>query len=107
MLHISCKGCHAWTVTEDVRAPNAALTCPCCPLDHDHDAAANACPGSHPPCPDGDTCVYSAAEGGHPPGGHCWTGYGTKPDGCTVCRPIVITGLPGSTRLRMASRTRS
>jgi hypothetical protein len=110
MFHVACKQCRAWTVTEDSSSPDAALTCSCCPEQHDHAAAANACPGSHPPCPDTESCVFHGLEEGHPRtgdgalAGHCWTGYGTKPDGCTVCRPVAITGLRGSTTLRMAGR---
>ena len=92
----------------------------CCQESHSHDAAANACPGivagGHPgaPCPDeGKRClVYS---GGHSaardldpevrvrragkcPGGHCGPGV----EGCTICRPVTITLLPGSVNLTPA-----
>lgn len=93
----------------------------CCQEDHSHDQAANACPGiaagGHPgepcPAPNPDRCLvysggYSAARDLAPeqrvrrtgtcPGGHC--GFGVK--GCTICRPITITLLPGSVNLSPA-----
>lgn len=89
-----------------------------------HDAAAIACPGGHvqdsgedAPCPVPDDCgVWKGAtaearhphyRGAHPllgdahqpgdpvpacPGGHCHKDV----PGCTVCRPITITLLPGT-----------
>ena len=101
---------------------DAALICPpgsdCCPIDHDHGAAANACPGQHDdaPCPEpaGECATWNGAiadafhpqfDGNHPlfrlekdepppscPGGHCHKDV----TGCTVCRPLVITVLPGT-----------
>lgn len=99
---------------------DASLTCPpgsdCCPLGHDHAAAANSCPGGHEdvPCPeDAGRCrVWAGAiadahhpqfvPGSHPlfsgekipdcPGGHC---HKDIPD-CTVCRPLIVTVMPGS-----------
>jgi hypothetical protein len=103
---------------------DAAVTCPpgsdCCQQDHDHAAAANACHGGHEdPCPEppGKCRAWNTAtadarhplyEGGHPllgadhqpgddipdcPGGHCHKDV----RGCGVCRPLVITILPGTT----------
>jgi hypothetical protein len=112
MLHVVCKQCKAWTVTEDYASPNMALSCSCCTLDHDHAAAANACPGSHPPCTD-TACVFHQLEEGHPllggvPAGHCWTGFdlAARPEGCTVCRPVSIETMRGSTKITMASGRR-
>jgi hypothetical protein len=104
----------------------------CCAEDHDHAAAANACPGfltqdqlragavaGHP----GEACTIvhphdpatckvclDPAAGEHGPevgngghecaGGHC----GPKVSGCTVCRPITITPLPGSAQVAMTAR---
>ncbi len=55
---------------------DALVTCPpgagCCEIDHHHGQAANACTGDH--------------EGPH---------HVDNP-GCAVCRPLVITVLPGS-----------
>lgn len=95
------------------------LICPpgsdCCQIDHDHGAAANACPRDHEgaACPDEDTCriwragvpdvlhpQFDPATGVPPcPGGHCHKDV----KGCTVCRPLVITVLPG-TQITMVGR---
>jgi hypothetical protein len=98
---------------------DAAVRCApgsgCCTEDHDHGAAANACPAAHDgaACPEPDVCrVWKGAiadashplsDGSHPlyegttpppcPGGHCHKDV----DGCTVCRPLIITVLPGTT----------
>jgi hypothetical protein len=99
--------------------PDAAIACPpdspdCCHDNHDHAAAANACPGGHDdePCPEPETCkVWKGAiadahhplfkAGSHPlfsgntvpecPGGHCHKDVA----GCTVCRPLIITAPSG------------
>lgn len=105
--------------------PDANVTCDpasthpnCCHEDHDHAAAANACPGGHQdaPCPEppGQCKTWRGAvadafhplyEGGHPllgghaagdpvppcPGGHCHK----QVSGCTVCRPLIITAPSG------------
>jgi hypothetical protein len=96
----------------------------CCSQDHDHAAAANACPGGH----DGAACPEAAGKcrvwrgaimdafhpgyepGTHPlfegkdippcPGGHC---HPDIPD-CTVCRPLIITMLPGSAEVTLAGQ---
>lgn len=106
---------------------DAAIACPpgsdCCPEDHDHAAMANSCHGNHEDvaCPeeDGKCRVWQGAiadahhpmyAGAHPllgadhaaddripecPGGHC---HKDIPD-CAVCRPLVITVLPGSAQI--------
>lgn len=94
---------------------DSLVTCPpgsgCCAQDHDHAAAANACPGGHEdvPCPDEASCrvwragvpdvlhpQFSPATGVPPcPGGHC---HRDIPD-CGVCRSLTITVLPGSTTI--------
>jgi len=103
--------------------PDAMVRCPpgaaqCCQVDHDHAAAANACPGGHGACPEPETCrlwkgaiadaFHPQFTGGHPlfegtepppcPGGHCHKDI----DGCTVCRPLIITMLPGGTTVALA-----
>jgi len=93
--------------------PDALVACPpggpCCQQDHDHAAEANACPGGHGACPEPESCrmhanvkAHHAANAmagpaGDPPpddcpGGHCHVGL----DDCTVCRPLIITAMPGS-----------
>jgi hypothetical protein len=102
---------------------DASLVCPpdsgCCSENHDHAAAANACPGGHDdaPCPEptgkcrvwrgaiadafhpafepGSHPLFSGAEVPSCPGGHCHKDV----PGCTVCRPLVITMLPGSAEI--------
>jgi len=98
--------------------PDAAVACPpdsdCCHENHDHAAAANACPGNHADaeCPEPKNCrVWKGATadakhplfvaGSHPlfkgsdpgdcPGGHCHKDV----QGCTVCRPLIITAPSG------------
>lgn len=106
---------------------DANVICPpgadCCQESHDHAAAANACPGGHDdePCPDEPhkCAVWKGAiaeayhpdfvPGSHPlfsgtdippcPGGHCHKDI----KACTVCRPLVITVLPG-TQITMAGQ---
>jgi hypothetical protein len=91
-FHVQCPGCLASAYIDcgcpdghdaisaghhaDCRmlSVGAAVTCSCCPQDHDHDAAAG-CDQSH----DGD-CGKD------------------NPD-CPVCRPVIITAMPGSARL--------
>lgn len=138
MLMLQCPGCMAQAFAEctcppghpeNVGAhhpecshanPDALVRCGCCPEDHDHAAAANACPGGHDdaPCPDKKDCrVWKGAiaeafhpdySGDHPvlmamghkpgddvpdcPGGHCHKDV----KDCTVCRPLIITMVPGT-----------
>jgi hypothetical protein len=105
----------------------AAVSCPpgsgCCDQDHDHDAAANACPDiglpfgerhGKAPCPEPvGACVLwrnMNANARHPlydgpappeacPGGHC---HKDIPE-CTVCRHLTITVLPGSAAVTPAN----
>lgn len=65
-LRVTCLGCGTAGFTFDNLHPGQAVACGCCPLDHDHDAAAAACPRTH--------------------GGDCGVGVA----GCTVCRPVAI-----------------
>lgn len=94
---------------------DAQIQCSCCPEDHDHGAAANACPGNHEndACPEPRTCriwrggapdvvhpQFDPATGVPPcPGGHCHKDV----PGCTVCRPLIVTVLPG-TQIVMAGQ---
>lgn len=56
----------------DIDDVHLALNCDCCGEGHHHGQEASACPGTHE--------------------GECWKGpqSGPKPDGCTVCRPLLI-----------------
>ena len=78
MLLIQCNGCKDVATTEGYTNPDAALSCGCCPEDHDHAAAANSCDGSHK----GD-CHVSNKD-------------------CPVCRSVTITVLPGSVQMQHA-----
>ncbi|SRR6266571_7178695 len=106
MLHVQCPGCMTQAFLECTcppgwlaaagqhqpgcthANPDANLACPpgssCCQQDHDHAAAANACPGGHGDCPEPDKCptwATAVADTRHPhyrgeppgpcPGGHC------------------------------------
>jgi len=109
MLLIECQNCRTSAFTEDPGITLGTLACPpgsgCCEQDHDHDAAANACPGGHGACPSPDNCpVWLGMQphlensnardlsAGPCKGGHC--GLGVK--NCSVCRPLKITVIPGS-----------
>jgi hypothetical protein len=115
VLHVECQGCRTSAYTEDGTDPDAALTClpgsDCCPKDHHHGENASACPGGHGPCPAPDRCPVWAGlqphvpgspvrdtSAGPCPGGHCGPGV----PGCTVCRPLTITVMPGSVQARKA-----
>jgi hypothetical protein len=93
-LLVQCNGCKTSRVVDCIGCTpdghlvgcpvadlDAAVVCApgsgCCPEDHHHGQAANACPGI--PDPDHECGV-------------------DNPE-CTVCRPITITFLPGSTRV--------
>jgi hypothetical protein len=96
LLRVECNQCHASAYTENGEAPDAALTCKCCPEPHDHAQAANECPGAgimHEgiacPHPAPAACLVLTPEGEDCPGGHCGLGI---PE-CTVCRPVTITVL--------------
>jgi hypothetical protein len=65
----------------------------CCQEDHDHDAAANACPADHSaePCPDPAGCGVDGHGRGENPDAECQGGHHAKGvSGCTVCRPMTI-----------------
>jgi hypothetical protein len=101
--NITCKTCLA-----SVRVPpseegdppvdvHASLECGCCTEDHHHGEAAAACPQEH-------DCAGCGGAGRHadecpqPHAGPCWQGpqAGPKPDGCTVCRPVLIQPSTGT-----------
>lgn len=101
MYKVICKQCGASGITDNGDRPQGAVSCPCCPVAHDHDATANACPGAglasgqqHPgeacPHPDGPAACNAIHQRPHVtddcPGGHCWPGI----DDCTACRPLTL-----------------
>jgi len=65
-LRVVCGSCGTEGFTFDYQHPDRAVECSCCPVPHDHMAAAAGCPRAH--------------EGG------CGKGV----PGCTVCRPVTI-----------------
>lgn len=102
MFHIACNSCGKSAVTADPSDPDSLVQCGCCPQTHHHGQAANECPGAggnHPgqACPVGPYCTAVTPAGEDCPGGHCHKDV----PGCTVCRPITITLLPGSARVGM------
>ena len=116
MFDVETLCCRTHTYTDNPAADFDALAvcdpaCDRCPEDHHHGKAANQCKGGHGACPTPESCSVWA--GMHPhkqdsnardlpgpcPGGHCGVGV----EGCTVCRPIKITALPGSVTLRRAN----
>lgn len=101
MYRVTCKQCGASGLAEDGNRLQQAVGCSCCvqPMPHNHDAAANACPGAgkddltqqHPGAacahPLGGTACNAVTEVGQDcPGGHCFPGV----EGCTVCRPLTV-----------------
>jgi hypothetical protein len=62
--------------------PHTLTWCDCCTQDHHHGQAAEAC--------------SPEAHGGQP----CWNPPETaKPDGCTVCRPVIHFATAGPLQL--------
>lgn len=94
MLLVSCRtgGEHIYVAPEDQnRDPHSRMDangCTHCADGHGPDVhcgmMANLCSQEHPPAPGGDPDV------------HCWQGDGERPDGCTVCRPLLIELMPGT-----------
>jgi hypothetical protein len=121
MFLVECQVCRTQAFIdpdanpEAVADPDGFLACPpgsgCCQEDHHHGQAANSCPGGHGACPAPDRCPawlgmqphlensnQRDTSAGPCPGGHCGLGVA----GCTVCRPLKITAIPGSVRARRA-----
>lgn len=88
LIKVVCNQCGAKAYTENGDDPDGALVCACCPQDHNHGHAANACPGNHEgaACPASMTCIVLTPEGEECPGGHCALGV----PGCLVCRPATL-----------------
>ena len=100
MYRVTCKQCGGSGITDNGLRLQSAVSCPCCPLPHDHDEAANGCPGAgvddlaqqHPDvaCAAGSvSCNAITPLGEECPGGHCYPGT----PGCTVCRPVTADWL--------------
>ena len=69
MYHIACQQCAKWAVSPDAADPQGTLgDCGCCTEPHSHFVAA--CPGDHV--------------------------HGPGVPGCLVCRPVIVTALPGA-----------
>jgi hypothetical protein len=117
MFLLECNLCHTKAFVDETQVSDfdAALVCPpsddCCGEDHHHGEAVERCPGGHGACPTPDNCAVwlgmqphlpdsnvRDTSAGPCPGGH----HGFGVDGCTVCRPITITPVPGSMSLRRA-----
>jgi hypothetical protein len=105
MYRVRCKGCGASGITDNGHQLQAAVSCRCCTQDHDHQQAADSCPGVRAaaeaggdlsqqhagadcghPSGDGTSCTVLTPQGSDCPGGHCGPGV----DGCTVCRPLDV-----------------
>lgn len=98
MLLIECKGCGTRAFGECTTPPGGTCdhdpcphltpdthfdlvtngACKCCPEDHDHRASAECSPETDHP---GTPCALGVP-------------------GCSVCRPLTISALPGSVTLR-------
>jgi hypothetical protein len=100
-LIAQCKNCQTVALITDPSDPHASLACPpgsdCCQEDHHHGDAANSCAGGHGACPAPAACPVWGDQEGDCPGGHCGLGV----DGCTVCRPITILALRGTTQIKV------
>jgi hypothetical protein len=72
VVQVICKTCMTTALVADGQDVHVALECACCPGDHHHGQEAGACPRVHD--------------------GPCWQGpqAGPRPDGCTVCRPVLV-----------------
>lgn len=117
MYRVTCKQCGASGIAEDGNRLQQAVGCSCCTQVHDHDRAANSCPGVANAHEAHQRAVASGHENpglhalsqqhpdadcGHPVGGQacnvltplgedCPGGHCFPGvDGCTVCRPLSI-----------------
>lgn len=82
MKHVQCKQCLTVTEIPADADPHAVSFCGCCPRDHHHGEAAAGC-------------------GPHNHDGPCWNppGQPVRPDGCTVCRPLLHLATAGEIEL--------
>ncbi|SRR6266566_3229097 len=96
LARVTCKQCGVSALVEHTDF-QSAVACTCCTTDHNHDEAANSCPGIESghegvPCAevnageDGVNCIRLTPEGEPCPGNHC----GAAIEDCTVCRPLTI-----------------
>jgi hypothetical protein len=96
-LRVACKiGGEAVYVfpADDIRDPHARLDAAGCTHCHED---GNADPEHH--------CGMNANLCSREHEGDCWQGpaSGARPDGCSVCRPLVIELMPGSATVRAVS----
>jgi hypothetical protein len=94
MYRVTCNGCGATGIAEDGNRLQQAVSCHCCTEPHDHQAAADNCPGAghgHEglECPDGVACVAITEPGEPCPGGHCHMAH----EDCHVCRSLTAEWL--------------
>src|SRR5260221_2535974 len=87
-------GCAFLDIDSAVICAPGSTSPDCCHVEHDHAAAANACPRGHGECTL-DKCGALTPVGDPCPGGHCAKGI----EGCTGCRPLTVTVMPGSVTL--------
>jgi hypothetical protein len=85
-MRIMCIQCLAETNLPPGADPHASTWCQCCTIDHHHGRDVL----------DAEAC----AEANHP-GAPCFSppGQPVRPDGCTVCRPVMHFAVAGDLTL--------
>lgn len=73
---ISCKQCMSSINVDPGTDPHSLTWCQCCSADHHHGA---------------DVLPADQCEAANHPGQQCWhpPDQPVRPDGCTVCRPVI------------------
>lgn len=91
MFHAACPKCGTFAIYGEGVDPHVALDqagCRCCPLDHHHGQAANACEGS----------ASTPGPQGHVVNGEQVPCTVDNPD-CKVCRPLHITAMAATVQM--------
>jgi hypothetical protein len=85
-MRIMCIQCLAETNLPPGADPHASTWCQCCTIDHHHGESVMA--------------AEACAEANHP-GVPCFSppGQPVRPDGCTVCRPVMHFAVAGDLTL--------